>query len=125
MREGVQMSKKVLVVDDEGELAELIEFELQARGFEAVNVTSGVGALKHLEKEKVDVVLTDVRMPGVDGVLLLKEIQKLSGSNKPTVILMTGFADIQESEAKQLGAVALLSKPIDYHYLEECIQNCG
>jgi CheY-like chemotaxis protein len=106
-------TKKVLVVDDEPDLRELVILELQEAGFQTLEAPNGKVAFEIVQKEQVDVVVTDVRMPGGGGVELLDEIKKRNPES-PAVIMVTGFADLGVDEAFDRGAEALISKP--YHY---------
>lgn len=102
----------ILLVDDEPVLLEITAEwfrHLAGRVFCAAN---GVDALQVLAAQKIDLVITDVRMPVMDGINLLQEM-KANGQPTPGVILFTGFADIQSREAFNLGAEALLEKPIE------------
>lgn len=102
--------KTILVVDDENELREVVSTLFKRAGCEILEAENGVLARDQIEKSKVDIVITDVRMSGGDGVELLEWIKKRSGK-QPVVILVTGFADISESEALSRGAKAVLAKP--------------
>jgi len=69
-------------------------------------------ALVKVPVHRIDLVITDVRMPVMDGITLLKRI-KAGGSYAPSLILITGFADIEARDAYDLGAEALLEKPVE------------
>lgn len=102
---------KLLVVDDEPALCELISFEFELKGATvetAGNVDDGFAKYQEISP---DLVITDIRMPGKDGIELLKLIKGVN-CNTP-VILMTGYADIEFMEAFQLGADDIFTKPVD------------
>lgn len=110
--------KTILVVDDEADLREIVasEFEfLEAKVFLAANVSE---AKRVLQSEDIDLIVSDIRMPGASGIDLLSFI-KNENMNFPPIILITGFADISIEDALNLGAEALLSKPFK---LEELIK---
>ena len=120
--------KTLLVVDDEPGLAELTAFRLREAGVTCETATSAAEALTIIEGKSVDIVLTDVRMPKTDGVALLKTIASLRGASI-AVILMSGFPDLTDEQVTELGAFALLSKPIPFDKLlstlnaaAECVQ---
>ena len=69
------MPPRILIVDDEARLAEVLALGLQARGFEAVSEGSAQGALERLRQESFDLVVTDLRMPHQDGRALLHELR--------------------------------------------------
>jgi CheY-like chemotaxis protein len=103
--------KKVLVVDDEIELCEIISDELRVFGAFPVSAQSVEQALKVVTGQKVDLVISDIRMPGASGIELLNVIRR-SRVDLP-VVLITGFADITVAEALACGAEAVVSKPFD------------
>jgi two-component system, OmpR family, response regulator len=102
---------KVLVVDDEEDFLETIVKRLQARELDAVGVESGEKALQVLEGRDVDVVVLDVRMPGMDGIETLKEIKKRRPAIE--VIMLTGHASVESGiQGMQLGAFDYVMKPV-------------
>lgn len=103
------MSKKILVVDDETEIAAILSKRLEMKGFFPLTAFSGDEAYELLRETKVDLIISDIRMPNGDGVSLLKRLRE-EGDRTP-LIFITGFADIEKEEALKLGASAILSKP--------------
>jgi DNA-binding NtrC family response regulator len=111
----------VLVVDDDAAVAEFCRQVLSQAGHTVLMVKSGREALAALDEHEVDVVLSDVRMPGMDGVDLLRSIAPRKGA--PDVVLMTGFASISSAvEAIRLGAYDYLVKPFVADQLETTLQ---
>jgi len=104
--------RRILIVDDEEDLRELLSREFRALGYETTEAPSGNKALAHLASHSVDVVVTDIRMPDGDGIHLLKQI-KAKSPQIPIVVLITGYSDIGEPNAYHLGAEAVFTKPID------------
>jgi DNA-binding NtrC family response regulator len=101
---------RVLVVDDRMEMAEMIADHLRDRGYEAMALSSGQEALRALRTHRVDVLVTDLRMPDIDGFDLLSASMDLDPSR--TVILMTGYGSLDTAlEATQRGAFQFLTKP--------------
>ncbi len=108
----------VLVVDDEQEFREITVKRLEKRGLKAKGAESGEKALELLEHGHIDVVLLDVKMPGIDGIETLRRIRGL----KPLVevVLLTGHASVDSGiEGMKLGAFEYLMKPIDLEPLME------
>ena len=102
---------KVLVVDDEEDFRETIVNRLLDRNLEVMGVESGLKALQVIEEQDFDVVVMDVRMPGVDGIEALKELKK----KKPLieVIMLTGHASVESGiQGMQLGAFDYVMKPV-------------
>jgi CheY-like chemotaxis protein len=107
----VGMEKTVLIVDDEKDICELLGFQLQREGLKSFSANSGSEALVFLSSNKVDLIISDVRMPNGDGPSLLKSL-RASGNNTP-LIFLSGFADIDDPGAKSLGAIGLVAKPVN------------
>ena len=104
----------VLVVDDEPDIVEIIAFSFRHAGFADVSQAgSGNQALSIARARKVDIVVTDVRMPDGDGIHLAKTLLEEDLGYKPVVVFITAFADLTIEDAKKIGATALLSKPFD------------
>jgi DNA-binding NtrC family response regulator len=111
-------SINVLLVDDEEDFVEMLSLRLEAVGEQVLPAYSGKDCLEVLETKDVDVVILDVKMPGMDGIETLKEIKKRFPLVQ--VILMTGHGTVETaSEGKQLGAFDYLLKPADFDELLE------
>lgn len=109
---------KLLFVDDEEELVSAVVERLEIRGIDGVGVTSGDEALRLLQREHFDVVLLDVKMPGVNGLDVLRTITRAYPDTR--VILMTGHGSAEDTElGLRLGAAACLQKPVDLETLLE------
>lgn len=102
----------ILVVDDEPVLLDIMAEWFRSFAARVYSAADGAQALEILAAEKVSLVITDVRMPVMDGITLLRKI-KARGVYTPSLIFVTGFADIHAREAYDLGAQALLEKPIE------------
>jgi CheY-like chemotaxis protein len=100
----------ILVVDDEPLLRKLIGERLESVADQVFLAGDGVQALQVLARSKIDLIITDVRMPNMDGISLLKAVKAEPGYPSHS-ILITGFADIEAREAYDLGAEAFLEKP--------------
>src|SRR5271165_3176574 len=103
---------KVYVIDDDEAMRDSLNFLLGAAGFDATLFESAVNFLDRLPDLDFGCVVSDVRMPGVDGIELLKRM-KASHSKFP-IVIMTGHGDIALAvEAMKLGAVDFLEKPFE------------
>jgi CheY-like chemotaxis protein len=103
----------ILVVDDEPLLLKLVSEWFETVAGKVFVVGDGVQAMEVLAQHEIDLIVTDVRMPVMDGISLLKEVKTNQG-HKSHVILITGFADIEAREAYDLGAEAILEKPFEF-----------
>lgn len=105
-------ASRVLVVDDEPALRMTLAANLELSGFEAVAAASGEEALALATAQPFDLVVTDIRMPGLSGIELFRRLRAASLSTP--VVLMTGFAvEEQVQRALEDGTFAVLSKPFD------------
>jgi|HubBroStandDraft_2_1064218.scaffolds.fasta_scaffold1265397_1 two-component system response regulator HydG len=101
---------RILVVDDRPEMAEMIADDLSERGYQGVAATSGHAALRMLRAERFDALVTDLRMPEIDGLALLHESRQLDPSRP--VIMMTAYGTLDTAlEASSDGAFHYLTKP--------------
>ena len=102
---------KVMIVDDEVDFLETIVKRLKTRSIDVAGVESGYKALEALEVSSPDVIILDVKMPGMDGIETLREIKK----KKPLteVIMLTGHASVESGiQGMQLGAFDYVMKPV-------------
>jgi CheY-like chemotaxis protein len=111
----------ILIVDDEVDLRDAIAFDFKRKKFNVLTASSGREAMKLIESQKVDVVLSDVRMADGDGVELLDWIKERNVF-MPVVMFITGFADISLEEAYDKGAEAVFSKPFDRKVLMATVE---
>jgi diguanylate cyclase (GGDEF)-like protein len=103
-------SARILVVDDEKGIRDVIKDAIQNAGYICWTEASGDGALKFLEKKRVDIVIADVRMPGLNGFELTRVVKEKYDTD---VIIITGFGkDFQYEEAVEKGASEFILKPI-------------
>ena len=115
------MSKKILVVDDEPMLREILKDFLEMGSYKVEEAHNGHEAFKMIGQSSFDCVISDVRMPNGDGTELAKNIFNMQGA-KPKVFLATGFSDISDEQAKSLGVEKVLHKPFDYNELLNAIR---
>jgi DNA-binding NtrC family response regulator len=102
---------KVMVVDDEMDFLETIIKRLKARKIEVTGAESGQKALEILAAQDIDVIILDVKMPGMDGIETLREIKKRKPMTE--VIMLTGHASVESGiQGMQLGAFDYVMKPV-------------
>jgi two-component system C4-dicarboxylate transport response regulator DctD len=117
-------ASSVLVVDDDAMVAKSIGQWLTLTGFTPTLTTSATEALARLAADDIDIVLTDVRMPGQDGLSLLKAVRVLRPA--APVIMLTGHGDVPMAvEALKAGAFDFLTKPHDPDRLAAALRNAG
>ena len=104
------MKSKILVVDDEALVRNSLEEILRLEGYEVVSVESGDAALNQIQQESYDLILLDLKMPGIDGIDVLKALSRLTPDTR--VILLTGHGSLESSiDALRIGAQDYLLKP--------------
>ncbi len=114
---GVYM-KTILAVDDEEHILELLAYNLEHDGYRVVKAESGEVALELLEKEKIDIVLLDWMLPGIDGIEVLKRIRAHKSYQTLPVILLTAKGDeISKVVGLEVGSDDYLVKPFGVHEL--------
>jgi len=105
----------VIVVDDERNFAKRLAMEFEEQGFSARAITDGAEAREALERERPDLVVLDVRMPGVDGIQCLRRLNAVHGSFTPPVILLTGdISPRVDAAALVYPGSLVLTKPVGY-----------
>lgn len=113
-------SANLLLVDDDPSLLKLLGMRLSSEGFKVSTAESGPEALKRLQKEKIDLVISDLRMDEMDGMALFDEVQK-AHPNLP-VIILTAHGSIPDAvAATQRGVFSFLTKPVDKDALYKAI----
>jgi len=118
----VKIPVKILIVDDEKDFVEMFSLRLTRQGEKVSAAYSGQEALDLLEKTKIDVVILDIRMPGMDGIETLKKIK--AGHPLVEVILLTGHGSTETAvEGMKEGAFDYLMKPADFDDISEKLTN--
>ena len=106
----INEKKNILVVDDEKEIAELIEIHLMSQDYNVTKAKNGIDALEKIKENKFDLVLLDVMMPKMDGKETLKKIRETS--NVPVIMVTAKTAEKDKVEGLTLGADDYVTKPI-------------
>ncbi|MBF8376589.1 response regulator [Alicyclobacillus mali] len=115
------MAYKVLVVDDQFGIRVLLHEVLQREGYEVFQASNGPSALSIVEREQPDLVLLDMKIPGMDGLEILRNVRKLGVDAK--VIMMTAYGELDLiHEAMEMGAVAHFTKPFDIDELRRVVR---
>ena len=107
---------KLLLVDDETAFVETLQKRLTRRGLSVLTASNGPDALKLVEAHEIDVMVCDVKMPGMDGIEVLSQAKKLRPQLE--VIMLTGHASVDVAlQGMELGAFDYLMKPADFDEL--------
>ncbi|CAG0982833.1 Chemotaxis protein CheY [Burkholderiales bacterium] len=106
------MAKTVLIVDDSASLRQVVNLTLKTAGYEVIEACDGRDALAKLDGAKVHLIISDVNMPTMDGISLLKEVKKHpSYKFTPVIMLTTEAGEGKKQEGQAAGARAWVVKP--------------
>lgn len=121
MAEVIQLDKKkVLIVDDQNGIRVLLVEVFSSEGYETFQASNGKLALEIVKSEKPDLVLLDMKIPGMDGLEILKHIKAIDSNAK--VIMMTAYGELDMiNEATALGALMHFTKPFDIDELRTAV----
>ena len=116
---GPMMSKTILTVDDSKSIREAVRFALEPLGYEIVEAEDGLDGIAQLEKEKVDLVITDLNMPNLDGLEFIEAVrQRDEFAGLPLVMLTTEGQAEKMRRGKKAGASGWIVKPFNELQLE-------
>lgn len=106
------MGKLIMTADDSASVRQMVAFTLKQNGYEVIEAADGQDALQKLAGKKVDMLLTDLNMPKLDGLGLIKGV-RAGGLNKfiPIIMLTTESQDSKKAEGKAAGATGWIVKP--------------
>lgn len=113
--------RKILVIDDEKPTLSMFQMFLKVYGFTVYTAENGEQGLKIFQKENPSIVITDIKMPGMDGLEVLKKIKEISPATE--VIIITGHGDVDLTiEAMNLSATDFINKPIQKKALDAALK---
>jgi DNA-binding response OmpR family regulator len=111
---------RVLVVDDEPDAVELLQEFLTTKGYEVVTASNGEEALRKVKEERPHLMLLDVRMPGMNGMEVLRRVREFD--QEVGIIMVTAVNEEETGrEALKLGAFDYIVKPLNFEYLERSL----
>lgn len=106
------MPKKILIVDDSESIREVVSFTLENECFEVLVANDGTDALKFLDGREIDMIITDLHMPEMDGITLIKHVREMEAYQRiPILFLTTESQTAKKMEAKEAGATGWIIKP--------------
>jgi two-component system chemotaxis response regulator CheY len=108
------MAKTILAVDDSASMRQMIGVTLRGAGYQVVEAPDGEAALEYARKHRVDLVLADVNMPGIDGITLVAQLRTLPSYRlTPLLLLTTESSQERKMQGKQAGATGWMVKPFN------------
>lgn len=118
------MAERILIVDDDATMVNLLFAVLEFEGFEAIKALSGMEALRMIEEERPDLVLLDIMMPEMDGFEVLASLRKDPATKKLPVVMLTARTEDRDVfEGWRRGADEYVTKPFDPQRLVEVIRD--
>lgn len=112
------MKKTIITVDDAATMRKMVAFTLRGVGHEVLEASDGVDALELLKTRPVDLVITDVNMPRMDGIELTRQLRALPGYQRtPILLLTTESAPEKKAEGRAAGATGWIIKPFQQDQL--------
>lgn len=111
---------KILIIDDEQGIRDLLDTLLRRKGYDVVVAENGREGLKVFRRERPDVVVLDLKMPGVDGLTVLQEIRNLHPS-QPVIILTEAGTAEEEQQVRALGVTEYVVKELSLHLLGDSL----
>ena len=114
MMMGTKITSRILVVDDEPQVVWMLQFSLEAEGYQTLSARDGRAALDEVREHHPSVVLLDIMMPVMDGWAFLEELQALAADERPRVIVVSARSSLRDrAKAAELGADAFVAKPFN------------
>ena len=115
--------KKILIVDDSETLRAILIFVLEEAGYEVLVGIDGIDAQKHLNNRPIDLIITDLHMPNLDGIGFIKVVRSHPFySNTPILFLTTDTRQNKKTEAKDAGATGWIIKPFNHEKLISAVR---
>ncbi|HYW97387.1 MAG TPA: response regulator [Bacteroidales bacterium] len=106
------MAKTILIVDDSESIREVVKFTLENEGFNVLTGVDGQDAQKHLNGDKIDMMITDLHMPVKDGIELIRDVRKMEAYKMIPILFLTTESQTEKKlEAKEAGATGWIIKP--------------
>lgn len=106
------MARKIMTVDDSSTVRQMLRFTLQDAGYEVIEAVDGKDALEKLQTENVEMLITDLNMPEMNGIELIRKVRRSPGNRfVPIIMLTTESQEAKKKEGKEAGASGWIVKP--------------
>lgn len=115
------MSAKILVVEDTADTRELLVCALELEGFKVISTGDGYTAIEQARVEPPDLIITDINMPNMDGIQMIKAMRGLSILKTVPILVISAYQSGIVKEALQAGANAAMKKPLEFETLIKLI----
>jgi DNA-binding response OmpR family regulator len=123
MVDQLEFGTSVLVVDDEPQVVWVLQFSLEAEGYQTFAANNGIEALAEIAEHHPKLMVLDIMMPTMDGWSVLEEMTKLPREERPRVVIVSALASLRDrAKASELGADAYVPKPFNVDELLEVLR---
>jgi len=113
---------RIMIIEDNPKNMKIMVDLMQVHGYETITAEDGMSGLETALKEKPDLILMDVQLPGIDGYEVTRRLKGKDATRDIPVVVVTSFAmKGEEARAKEVGAAGYISKPIDIHKLMDTV----
>ncbi|MFC5306257.1 response regulator [Azospirillum picis] len=121
------VKKKVMTVDDSRTMRDMVSFTLRGAGYEVIEAADGQQAMSAIATAKVDLVITDLNMPVMDGLTLIRKLRAIPAHRTLPILMLTTEADeSKKAEGRSAGATGWIVKPFNPDKLVSVVQKvCG
>jgi two-component system, chemotaxis family, chemotaxis protein CheY len=117
------MAKTILIVDDSASLRQVVGIALRSAGYDVIEACDGVDALSKLQGAKIHLIVSDVNMPNMDGITLVKEVKKLATHRfTPIIMLTTESQEEMKRKGQEAGAKAWVVKPFKPEQMLQAVE---
>jgi two-component system chemotaxis response regulator CheY len=115
--------RHILTVDDSSSVRQMVSFTLRAAGYEVTEAVDGKDGLAKVEREKFDLIITDLNMPNVDGIQLITAVRKMPGYSFVPILMLSTESQAEKKDAgRKAGATGWIVKPFNADQLVAVVQ---
>ena len=115
--------RHILTVDDSSSVRQMVSFTLRAVGYEVTEAVDGKDGLAKVEREKFDLIITDLNMPNVDGIQLITAVRKMTGYSFVPILMLSTESQAEKKDAgRKAGATGWIVKPFNADQLVAVVQ---
>ncbi|MGF1714058.1 response regulator [Photobacterium chitinilyticum] len=116
------MAKTILILDDSAPIRQVVGIALRGAGYEVIEAKDGIDGIDKLDGQKLNLIITDINMPRMDGITFVKEVKKMPRYKfTPIIILTTESQDNKKQEGRAAGAKAWVVKPFQPSQLLDAV----
>ncbi|MCC7429917.1 sigma-54-dependent Fis family transcriptional regulator [bacterium] len=116
------MNAEILLVDDEENIRKFLSRSFEKKGYKIFTASSGEEALKIIEKQKIEIIILDINLPGISGIEVLEKL-RYQDKNSPFIVMITAYGDVKTAvKTMKIGANDYITKPFEFAEIEVVVQ---